>query len=107
LRALAHQVGRFSDVSIAVGGPDNGACLDEGRDAGCIPARTQNAEWNQSWSEGQGVYNARHHAGQPPLIGRVEPGYRMMALGRRQSSRERVAKIMNTVLKRGQRVLGL
>ena len=39
-------------------------------------------------------------------VGGVEPGYCMMALGGRQSRYKRVAKIVNAVLQRGDRILG-
>ena len=59
---------------------------------------------------GQCVDQAAGHERRPSSrepagpIGGVEPGYCVMALGGRQPGCERVAQVMNTVLKGGDRV---
>ena len=101
LRATAHQGRHFSDVSMAVGGPDHRACLDEGGDASRTSIGTEDPERNQSRPERQGIDDTGHHTEQARMIGGVEPGYRMMALGGRQLGCKSISQAMNAVLQRG------
>ena len=83
LRTAANQACCLSDVSMAICGRDNGTCLDERGNAGCIRFRAKEAKRDNACTKRQSMDDARHHAGQSALIGGVQPSYRVIALGGR------------------------